>query len=44
VTNERKCSRQVAISFDVVVIISEAQNPTKAIRMSSQLSSKELND
>jgi hypothetical protein len=50
VTNRRKCYRQITISFIVVVKISEAQNPTKATRMSSlscaptQLSSKEHDD
>jgi hypothetical protein len=50
VTNGSKCSRQVDISFVVVVTIRKAQNPTKAIRISSlscapsQFSSKELDD
>jgi hypothetical protein len=50
VTNGSKCSRQVDISFVVVVTISKAQNPTKSIRISSlscaptQFSYKELDE
>jgi hypothetical protein len=35
VTDGRKCSRKIAVSFIVVVTISEAQNPTKVMHMSS---------
>jgi hypothetical protein len=43
-TNRRKYSRQIAISFVVAVTNSEAQNPTKSIRKSSPLYRKELDD
>jgi hypothetical protein len=44
VTNGRKCSRQISISFVVAVTIGEVWNPTKSIQTSSQLSSKEVDD